>query len=142
MVDKERVLTKIDELQRYLKDLKRILPSDFPGYQEVEKKRSCERLLQLSIECTIDICKLLVMGLKLGVPAGEDDIFDKVTAAKILDAGAADVLKKMRGLRNILVHEYAEVDDELIFGILSSDLNDFDVFISRIKDYLRRGDSC
>ncbi len=74
-VDRERILSKIDELDSYLSELKQILPRNFEEYQQVEKKRACERLLQISIEVVIDVCNLLVSGLRLGLPAEEDDLF-------------------------------------------------------------------
>jgi uncharacterized protein YutE (UPF0331/DUF86 family) len=69
MLDRERVLVKIDQLEGYLKELREIVPEDFATYQRVEKRRACERLLQISIEAVIDICHLLVAGLRLGIPA-------------------------------------------------------------------------
>ena len=62
MLDKERVLGKIDDLEAYLSELKQIVPESFADYQRIEKKRSCERLLHLCIECAVDICKLFVSG--------------------------------------------------------------------------------
>ena len=74
MLDKERILGKIDDLDSYLNELRQITPESFEAYQKIEKKRSCERLLQLCIECTIDVCKLFVSGLKLGLPYEENDL--------------------------------------------------------------------
>ena len=49
-MDRERILGKIDQLERYLKELSAIVPQDFAAYRKVEKRRACERLLQVSIE--------------------------------------------------------------------------------------------
>lgn len=54
MIDCERVLTQIDHLQQYLRELRAILPPTFEAYQEIEKRRACERLLQLAIEAMTD----------------------------------------------------------------------------------------
>ena len=58
MLDRERVLAKIDALDGYLRELHEILPASFEEYQRIEKRRACERLLQVSIECVIDLCGL------------------------------------------------------------------------------------
>jgi len=128
MLDKKRILTKIDELDSYLDELTQIVPKEFKEYQKIEKKRSCERLLQLSIECIIDICKLFVSGLKLGLPTEENDLFDKMLNKGILSKKMNSTLKEMRGFRNILVHEYATVDDELVFNAIRTKLDDFRKF--------------
>ncbi len=75
MLDKERIVSKIAELDSYLDELRQVSPATFDEYLMVEKKRSCERLLQLCIENIIDVCKILVSGLKLGLPSDENDIF-------------------------------------------------------------------
>lgn len=134
MLDKDRILGKIDELDSYLSELTQIIPASFEEYQKIEKKRSCERLLQLCIECTIDICRLFVSGLRLGLPSEENDLFDKMQRNNIISEKMNSVLKEMRGFRNILVHEYAVVDDELVFGLIKKELEDFRGFKKEILD--------
>jgi len=138
MLDKERILAKVDELDNYLAELAQIIPKDFKEYQKVEKKRSCERLLQLSIECVIDVCKLFVLGLRLGLPLGEEDVFDKLQGKNILPKKRVSILKEMRGFRNILVHEYSTVNDEIVFRALKIKLGDFGKFKKDILKVVKR----
>ncbi len=128
MLDRERILAKIDALDGYLKELQGILPASLGDYKRVEKRRACERLLQVSIECVIDICGLMVTGLRLGLPAEEDDLFEKLEQAGIITSPKKQSLKKMKGFRNILVHEYGEVDNMIVYDILQNNLNDFEAF--------------
>ncbi len=137
MLDKERILIKIDELKRYIDEFKQVMPLDFNDYQRIEKKRSSERLLQLSIECVIDICKIIVSGLRLGVPYEENDLFNKLFKSKIIDESMFNLLKEMRSFRNILVHEYADVDDQLVFETLHKRLGDFDDFAKVILNFIK-----
>ena len=58
MLDRERLLGKMEDLEGYLKELREILPASFEEYKKIEKRRACERLLQVSIECVIDISRL------------------------------------------------------------------------------------
>ncbi|MDP3042634.1 MAG: DUF86 domain-containing protein [Candidatus Omnitrophota bacterium] len=141
MLDRNRILAKIDELDGYLDELDQIAPAKlkFKEYQEIEKKRSCERLLQLSIEAVIDICKLFVSGLRLGLPAEENDLFDKMRKKKLLSKEMTVTLREMKGFRNILVHEYAAVDDELVFKAIKTKLKDFRKFKKEILVVLPRG---
>ena len=48
--DAERVLIKLDEMGGYMRELTLISPGSYKEYLGVEKKRACERLLQLTIE--------------------------------------------------------------------------------------------
>jgi len=137
VLDRNRVLVKIDQLERYLRELRQVLPEDFTSYQKVEKKRACERLLQVSIEAAIDICHLLVSGLRLGIPSEEDDLFEKLKAAGVLSPKASEVLKEIKGFRNILVHEYTRLDDKIVYELAGTRLGDFEAFKQEILSYLK-----
>jgi uncharacterized protein YutE (UPF0331/DUF86 family) len=45
----------------------------------------------------------------------------------------------MTGLRNILVHHYAHVDDGLLLRIMRDDLGDLDEFIDQLAPYIEKG---
>jgi len=137
-VDRERVLSRIDELDGYLRELDTVMPTDFSEYEVIEKKRSCERLLQIAIEALIDVCALMVTGLRLGMPSEEDDIFDKLEQSKIITPVMKETLKRMKGFRNILVHEYGRIDDNLVYDILKNNIEDFRAFKKEILDALKR----
>jgi len=139
LLDRKRILAKIDELDTYLDELVSVVPINLKEYQRIEKKRSCERLLQLSIECVVDICKLFVSGLRLGLPSEENDLFGKMYKKNILSKQMNAVLKEMKGFRNILVHEYAAVDDELVFKAIKTKLKDFRKFKKEILAALAKG---
>lgn len=137
MLDRDRILIKIDQLEGYLKELREILPADFAGYQKIERRRACERLLQVSIEVVIDICHLLVAGLRLGIAAEEDDLFEKLKGAGIISLKTTEVLKELKGFRNILVHEYARIDDKIVYETAKTRLADFETFKQQILQYLK-----
>jgi len=138
MLDKNRILSKLDELDSYLSELESVMPKSYEEYvSSIEKKRSCERLLHILIECVIDVCALMVKGLRLGLPAEEEDLFEKLEKGKIISKEMKKKLKSMRGFRNILVHRYAEVDDELVFENLGN-INDFKGFRKEIGSFLKK----
>ena len=136
MLDRDRILIKIDQLEGYLGELRGILPEELAVYQKVESRRACERLLQVSIEAVIDVCHLLVAGLRLGIAAEEDDLFEKLKGASIITAEMTEVLKEMKGLRNILVHEYTRIDDKIVYEIVKTRLADFATFKQEVLQYL------
>lgn len=42
MLDSDRILAKLDELDSYLREIAEIKPANIAEYQAIEKKRSCE----------------------------------------------------------------------------------------------------
>jgi uncharacterized protein YutE (UPF0331/DUF86 family) len=137
VVDRDRVLGKVDELDGYLRELRSIAPATLEEYRTVEKKRACERLLQIAIEAVVDVCALLVTGLRLGVPSEENDVFDKLARAGAISVERATVLHRMKGFSNLLVHEYVRIDDRIVFETLRDRLGDFDEFRREILATIR-----
>jgi uncharacterized protein YutE (UPF0331/DUF86 family) len=137
-IDKERVLSKIDELDNYLKELEQIIPKSLEEYEHsIKDKRACERLLQILIETVIDILNILNSQLKLGLPSEEEDLIQKIYKKGIISRELKKILLEMKGFRNIIVHKYGEVDDELVFEILSKKISDFEKFRKEIIKYLK-----
>jgi uncharacterized protein YutE (UPF0331/DUF86 family) len=137
VLDCERILAKIDELEGYLRELHEIAPDNFEAYKKIEKRRACERLLQVSIECVIDICSLIVSGLRLGLPSEEDDLFDKLEEAGVISSLMKETIKGIKGFRNILVYEYGRVDDRIVFEAVQNRLDDFEAFKQEILKSIR-----
>ncbi len=138
MVDRDRILAKLDELDGYLAELKQVVPNSFAEYQEsVASRRACERLLQISVECVLDICSLVVSGLRLGLPAEENDLIERLGRAGVLSSNLAELLGSMRGFRNLIVHEYGRVDDTIVYSIATTRLQDFVAFKKQILQALR-----
>ena len=56
----------------------------------------------------------------------------------ILSAKMNLALKEMKGFRNILVHEYATIDDELVFRLINTKLEDFREFKQEVLNALKK----
>ena len=138
MIDRDRILAKLDQLDGYLAELRSVAPERLAEYLAVEKKRACERLLQVSVEAVIDVCALLVSGLRLGLPGEEDDVIAKLSGRGMISTPMADTLRRMRGLRNLLVHEYGRINDELVFDTVRQRLGDFEAFKREVLEFLRQ----
>jgi uncharacterized protein YutE (UPF0331/DUF86 family) len=137
-LDRQRVLIKVAQLDGYLRELADIAPRTFAEYQGVEKKRACERLLQLSVEVVIDICSVLVTGQRLGLPAEEEDLIHKLTEGHVLSQKMGARIREMKGFRNVLVHEYTRIDDRLVYQALTERVKDFVAFKQEVLAYLKR----
>ncbi|MBS3093061.1 DUF86 domain-containing protein [Candidatus Pacearchaeota archaeon] len=136
-LDREKILSKIDELDSFIEEIEKIKPVDFEEYKTIEKKRSIERLFQISIETVIDICNILNSNLKLGIPNDEDNLAENLENNKIISKKVSQLIKEMKGFRNILVHKYGKVDDEIVFENLDK-LSDFELFKKEILDFLKK----
>ena len=128
-----RIMVKIGELEKYISELEQYIPEEEKDYlQDNRSKRAVERMLQISIECIIDICALLVNYLKLGPPSDDESIMillkDKLSSIKII--------RNMKAFRNVLVHKYGVINDKLVYRFLKENIEDFETILADFKKAL------
>ncbi|MBI3333108.1 MAG: DUF86 domain-containing protein [Candidatus Omnitrophica bacterium] len=77
-------------------------------------------------------------GLSLDEHQIEDyvDVIDRLGERRILPKDFARQIRKMAGFRNLLVHEYAEVNLATVHDVLQNRLGDFEKFARHIQKYL------
>jgi hypothetical protein len=44
VLDRERILAKLDEIDGYLRELRTVVPATIEDYRQIEKRRACERV--------------------------------------------------------------------------------------------------
>jgi len=77
------------------------------------EKRGIFYSLQTSIEAMVDLIAMLVKDL--GVQVKDDNInISEIIKIKKLNPELGEKLKKANGLRNIIVHRYNEIDEQII----------------------------
>ena len=101
-----------------------------------EHYNSAERLLQLSIESTIDMGNHIITDLNLGYADYGSQIPDILAEKKLISREIAETWIKMIGLRNILVHDYLDVDHAVIHELIRTRLSDFDKLKAFFTQYI------
>ena len=95
-----------------------------------------ERNLQVAIQCMLDIGNHIIAEDEAPAPDTNDDIFRILRDARVMPTDFYDRIKGVGGFRNILVHNYLEVDVDLVYRFLQSDMDDFERFAELIVAYL------
>ena len=85
-----------------------------------------ERYLQLAIEVTIDLGNHIIAELNLGYPEVSHDIPEIFATKGYIDANLRETWKKMIGFRNLLVHDYADIDRAIVYDVLQNRLSDLE----------------
>jgi uncharacterized protein YutE (UPF0331/DUF86 family) len=69
---------------------------------------------------------------RLGLPQSSRDAFDLLCKNSLIDEALANRMKAMVGFRNIAVHDYQNINIEILKQIVEKHLNDFKVYTKRI----------
>jgi uncharacterized protein YutE (UPF0331/DUF86 family) len=118
-------------------DLKALQQINFDEYLANKILRGyVERALQVSVQICLDIGAHLIAESGWRQPEDNKDIFVVLTEEGIVPRELLPALMQMAGFRNLIVHDYARVDDALVYGILKRHLTDFERFAVSISRFL------
>ena len=138
MVDKNVVLRKLSELDIYLAQLKEFSNITLQQYKaDWKTQRIIERTLQMIIETCVDIANHVISDSNMRPPKTYADTFKVLSENDIIVTKLFTSLEKMAKFRNIVVHQYEEVDAEIVITILKQHLGDFEKFKKTILAYMK-----
>ncbi len=131
---KGKINDKIEEIEEYLSDLNEIRPDSFEDYENSKEERAaCEHYFEKIVEAVEDLAFLVVKDRKIKVD-DENKIFDIIADNGVIKGELALKLKDAKGMRNIIAHEYGEVDDEVVFEAIQNEIEmDVREFLENIK---------
>ena len=138
MVDSNIVLKRVGRIRKSVAALETIRRThskkQFLGDETI--KAAAERNMQVAVQSVLDICNHAVADMKLEVPDEQKQAFQILAFHKLIPQSLAKTLAGMAGMRNVLVHEYLEVDHERLYAIMSGNLGDFEKLIKAILKLL------
>lgn len=136
-MDKNVIEARLKKLDEYQKSLLRFQDLSLTEYRDDDDIQTIvERKLQLAIQTCIDIANYIISLQNLHIPDNEENIFLVLSQEGIIGDDLAERMKGMVNFRNILVHEYSEIDNEIVRTQLTENLQDFDEFARSIVDFI------
>ncbi len=141
-MDKNIILSKIESLERCTNRIKGKIPSN----PEVLKKDwDLQDIivlnLQRSVQISVDIASHIISQLNRKTPLTMADTFTELHEAKILSNQIAERMIKSVSFRNISVHQYQDIDWNIVYSIITSNLDDFKEFAKRVFKWINQNDS-
>ncbi|HEV8674770.1 MAG TPA: DUF86 domain-containing protein [Methylomirabilota bacterium] len=125
MVDRDLILRKLADLDLYLRQVAEYRAVSLEDYRgDWKTQRIVERTLQMAIELCVDVANHVIADQGLRVPATYAEAFDVLAEAGMLPGPERDAMVRMVGFRNVIVHEYARVEAEIVVRILRQHLDD------------------
>ncbi|MFZ5640757.1 MAG: type VII toxin-antitoxin system HepT family RNase toxin [Bacillota bacterium] len=136
MVDREKVEQRLMKLEQAVRKLKEITESTWEEYRNNEAFRDrAERNLQIAAQACIDITNHIIADKGYRTPQGYADGFAVLQEEGIISLDLAEKMKLVAGFRNILVHDYLEIDDKIVYASLQK-LQDFKEFAESVYKLL------
>lgn len=130
------VINKIQDMQRFVRRARDVYQADPEGFAANDLRQDAALLNVLrACEAAIDLANHVIRVRKLGIPVSSADSFILLRAERIIEAPLAERIVKMVGFRNLVVHQYAEVDMQIVEAVIVSGLDDVLAFGDAIRGY-------
>ena len=97
-----------------------------------------ERYLHLALEEVLDIANHLVSFHQWREPRSYRDLLLILAEKGVIPQDQLHTFQNMASFRNMLVHRYETIESELVYGIFSRHLGDFELYISHIMQWARK----
>ncbi len=137
--DKEKIAKRISEIQTAVDHLRRYTSLDVKEFLSNDEQIAAAKYhLLIMIEGCISICTHISTKELHRIPEGYSTCFDILTENNIIDSELGSRLQKMAGFRNLLIHQYWEIDNQKVYRFIKSDIADVARYIEIIgQKYLK-----
>jgi uncharacterized protein YutE (UPF0331/DUF86 family) len=137
-VDTEVIDARLRELSRRLRRVEARKPASVKALAADEDMQDIlTRNLELAIQSCIDIAFHLC-GAHGNVPTTAADAFAELAQLELVERGLAQRLQRAVGFRNVLVHEYTEVDWKIVMRVIRTDTRDLAAFGKAVLKMLEK----
>ena len=135
------------KLELIAEELARLLEFKDASYEEIAndfiKLAAVERILERIVNRAVDVNEHLIGALSTGREPKTTQLTYRETFLMLANLGVyphdfADAISKSAGLRNVLVHEYNDVDRQLVYGSIRTCLSQYREYIDKVEAYLER----
>jgi uncharacterized protein YutE (UPF0331/DUF86 family) len=137
MVDEARVLRLLRNIADDVDALKQESSAGRARRQDPMWLRGVKYTFVTAIEACVDVAQHTCAATGWGPPADNGDAMRLLGEHGVLTSQLAVSMRKAVGFRNVLVHEYVEVDDAIVVGRLA-DLSDLEEFVSEVAAYVAK----
>ena len=90
-------------------------------------------------DSAIDLANMSIRQRRLGIPGETRESFQILVREQLLEHALGDRMKKMVGFRNLAVHQYRELDLNIVIAVIRKGLDDLLAFAAAMKQILATG---
>jgi len=132
MVD-DVILNKIETIKRCISRI----DEEYLGYEKefqtnYTKQDSIILNLERLSQATIDIATHIIRVKKLKVPKRSREVFTILEESEIVSKEISSSMQSMVGFRNLAVHDYQNLNLDIVEAIINKHLSDFEQFSKEI----------
>ncbi len=124
MENKAVILNKFETIEKCINRINEEYEGDSENLKDYRKMDMIILNLQRACEAVLDLAMYIVSTRKLGLPQNKRQAFVLLEENKIIDESMSRNMQGMVGFRNIAVHDYKEIDEDILKDVIENHLTD------------------
>lgn len=135
MIDPDIIYAKVDSILKCLERIRQVTHLDPDSLENIDIQDIFVLNLQRAIQSAIDLAAHIAAAEGFGLPATLSDNFKLLEQHGILSPALTARMAAMVGFRNIAVHNYQNLDIDILKAILERHLVDLEAFTRAVLIY-------
>lgn len=123
------LLNKYESIERCINRIKEEYDNNPENLEDYRKMDAIILNLQRACEMATDVAMYVVSNRKLGLPQTKKEAFEKLFDNKLITEEMCNNMKGMVGFRNIAIHEYKQIDENIVKDVIKNHLDDLKEFV-------------
>lgn len=124
MENRTVILNKYESIERCIKRINEEYEENANNLNNYSKADAIVLNLQRACELVIDIAMYIISTQKLGIPQTKKEAFEILLKNNYITDETYKKMRGMIGFRNIAVHDYQEIDEEILQDVIENHLED------------------
>ncbi len=138
-MDKDVIKSKIESLIRCINRIQEKTPKNLEILeQDIDVQDIIAVNIERAVQISVDIASHILADYPVSTPKTMSSTFVALSEQKIIDKTLADNLAKSVGFRNIAVHSYQTINWDVVYQIITTDLEDFKQFIKAVMTLIEK----
>lgn len=128
MENKAVIINKLESIERCINRIREEYEGNLENLEDYRRNDAIVLNLQRACESVTDIAMYVISTRKLGIPQTKKEAFDLLKNANLISDELCKKMKGMVGFRNIAIHEYKQIDEEILQDVIENHLDDLTDF--------------
>ena len=123
------LINKFESIEKCIKRINEEYDNNPKNLEDYRKMDSIILNLQRACEMATDVAMYIVSNRMLGIPQTKKEAFEKLNKNGLISDEMCANMKGMVGFRNIAIHEYKQIDEDIVKDVIENHLEDIKEFV-------------
>ncbi len=135
----ERIIEKFEMIEQNIGLIRDNISDDGDQFEGLGLiKDGIYKRYEFSVELVLDIIAMINSHFHMSIPNNTLEIILNLEKKKVFSSQCAEVIKGMKAFRDVLVHIYDKLNDQLAYENIIKSLDDFNLVKEEIIAFLKK----